>query len=132
MGQLPEQLKYSETHQWAEREGEVVRVGITEHAQEQLNDVVFIELPAMGREVRQAEECATIESVKTASGVHSPVSGTVVEINNELNKAPEQVNEHPFNAWLYRLKADNLALLDQEWDSLMSAEAYQAYLKNCG
>ncbi|TAN50418.1 MAG: glycine cleavage system protein GcvH [Methylococcaceae bacterium] len=128
MGQLPEHFKYSTTHQWAERDGDRVRMGITEYAQEQLGDVVFIELPAMGCQVKQGEECATIESVKTGSGVHNPVSGIVAEVNNDLIKNPEQVNEQPYAAWLYCLKADDAALLDQEWDSLMSAAEYQAYL----
>lgn len=112
MARLPEQLKYAATHEWASLENGVVRVGISDFAQEQLGDVVFVELPKLGRQLKQGEECATIESVKAASGIHSPVSGTVVEINAEVAAAPEKINEQPYDCWLFCIKPDDLAELD--------------------
>lgn len=126
MGQLPEQLKYAKTHEWALLEGATVRVGITDFAQEQLGDVVFVELPAVGRRLKQGEECATIESVKAASGIHSPVSGEVVAINQETSDAPEKINETPYACWLFCVKADDPA----ELDSLLDADAYQIHAKS--
>ena len=117
----PEQLKYSATHQWAQREGDgLVSVGITHHAQEQLGDVVFIENPAPGRKLKQGEACGVVESVKAASDIYSPVSGEVVSTNPALADAPEQVNEDPYAAWMFRVRPDNIA----ELDGLLDAAAY--------
>lgn len=118
----PEHLKYSATHQWAHRENDgLVSVGITHHAQAQLGDVVFVDPPLLGRKLRQGEACGVVESVKAASDIYSPVSGEVVAVNETLSDAPEQVNEEPYAAWMFRLKPDNAA----EMEGLLDAAAYQ-------
>jgi glycine cleavage system H protein len=118
----PEHLRYSVTHQWARRESDgLVSVGITDHAQEQLGDVVFVQNPAPGSLVKQGEACGVVESVKAASDVYSPVSGEVVAVNEVLSDAPEQVNDDPYVAWMFRIRPENAA----EMDNLLDAQAYQ-------
>lgn len=122
MSDLPENLKYAATHEWAQLEDDnVVRVGITDFAQEQLGDLVYIELPELGRKVTAGEQCAVVESVKTASDLYSPVSGEIVAINEAVVDAPEEVNDAPYQTWLFCIKADNLS----ELDALLDADAYQ-------
>ena len=122
MSDLPENLKYAMSHEWAQLEDDnVVRVGITDFAQEQLGDLVYIELPELGRKIKAQEQCAVVESVKTASDLFSPVSGEIVAVNLALVDEPEQINEDPYGAWIFCVKADDLSSLDQ----LMNAEAYQ-------
>ena len=121
MSNLPENLKYTKTHEWAKLESDNrVRVGITEFAQAELGDLVFIELPKIGRIVKAGEQCAVVESVKTASDLFSPVSGEVVSVNEDLSDTPEQVNDNAYDAWLFCVKADNPA----ELDVLLDASAY--------
>lgn len=118
----PQQLQYSATHQWAQRESDgTIRVGITDHAQEMLGDVVFVDIPAVGSSVKQGEVCGSIESVKAASDIYSPVSGEVVAVNAELADAPEKVNQDAYSAWMFRVKPVDPAQLDQ----LLDAAAYQ-------
>lgn len=118
----PEHLKYNATHQWAQSESDgLVSVGITDHAQAQLGDVVFVDPPAIGRKLKQGEACGVIESVKAASDIYSPVSGEVVAINEALSDAPEKVNEEPYAAWMFRLKPADAA----EMQGLLDATAYQ-------
>lgn len=118
----PEHLKYTATHQWARRETDgSVSVGITDHAQEQLGDVVFVENPVPGRKLQQGEVCGVIESVKAASDIYTPVSGEVIAVNAELADAPEKVNQDPYAAWMFRLKLDDAA----QMDALLDAAAYQ-------
>jgi glycine cleavage system H protein len=118
----PEQLKYSATHQWARHESDgTVTVGITDHAQEMLGDVVFVDSPKVGGNVKQAEVCGVIESVKAASDIYAPVSGEVIAVNAELADAPEKVNEDPYAAWMFRVKPADPA----ELASLLDAVAYQ-------
>lgn len=126
MKQNPENLKYASTHEWASLEdGQLVRVGITDFAQSELGDIVFIGLPEVGRAVAAQEQLAVVESVKTASDLFSPVTGTVVEINESVVDAPEQVNDDAFATWLFCIKADNPA----EFEQLMDAEAYQTMIE---
>lgn len=126
MKEMPENLKYATTHEWASAEADqVVRVGITDFAQSELGDIVFIGLPEVGRKVVATEQLAVVESVKTASDLYSPVSGTVIEINESVQDAPEQVNEDAFGTWLFSIKADNPAELEQ----LLDAEAYQRMIE---
>ena len=126
MSDLPKNLKYANSHEWACAEDDnVVRVGITDFAQEQLGDLVYIELPELGRKIKAQEPCAVVESVKTASDLFSPVSGEVVAVNLALVDQPEQVNEDPYGAWIFCVKADDLSGLDQ----LMDAKAYQSVIK---
>jgi len=122
MNDLPANLKYAMTHEWARVENDnIVRVGITDFAQEELGDLVFIELPELGRKVKAQEQCAVVESVKTASDLFSPVTGEVVAINEALVDEPEKVNDNAYGTWLFCIKADDLS----ELDTLMDAGAYQ-------
>jgi glycine cleavage system H protein len=123
MSRLPNHLKYAKTHEWASQEyGGNVRVGISDFAQEQLGDVVFVELPEVGRRVHAGEACAVVESVKAASDIYSPVSGEIVEVNTTLTDAPEEINEDAYAAWLFCVKADDLS----ELNNLLDAETYKA------
>jgi glycine cleavage system H protein len=122
MSDLPSNLKYAHSHEWVQVEDDnVVRVGITDFAQQALGDLVYIDLPALGRKVKAQEQCAVVESVKTASDLYSPVTGEVIAINDALADEPEYVNDQPYQAWLFCIKADNLSDLDQ----LLDAAAYQ-------
>jgi len=126
MSDLPENLKYAMSHEWAHLEDDnVVRVGISSFAQEQLGDLVYIELPELGRKIKAQEQCAVVESVKTASDLFSPVSGEIVAVNLALVDQPEQVNDDPYGAWIFCVKADDLSDLDQ----LMDADAYQLVIE---
>ncbi len=102
---VPAELKYAKSHEWLRLEGDTGTVGITDHAQQELTDVVFVELPAVGRKVKAAEACAVVESVKTASDIYSPVSGEVLEVNKALADKPDLVNSDPYGAgWFFKLK----------------------------
>ncbi|MDP1672077.1 MAG: glycine cleavage system protein GcvH [Burkholderiales bacterium] len=117
----PEYLKYTASHEWVRREADgTVSVGITEHAQEQLGDVVFVGHPETGRRVKQGEECGVIESVKAAGDIHAPVAGEIVATNAELPDAPEKINQEPYGAWMFRIKPDDPAQVD----ALLDAAAY--------
>jgi glycine cleavage system H protein len=117
MSLLPENLKYAPEHTWACVENDkLVLVGITDFAQSELGDVMYINLPKLGDRVQQGEQCGSIESVKTASDLFSPVTGTVVSINESLQDAPEQVNDTPYQAWLFSVEADDLSELDNLLD----------------
>ena len=120
----PEDLFYAETHEWARQEDDgSVTVGITDHAQQALGDVVYVELPPVGTAVLAGAQTGIVESVKAASDIFAPVAGTVIAINDALADAPEQINEDPYQkGWFYQLMPDDLLQLD----GLMSATAYQA------
>ena len=126
MSDIPDNLKYAKTHEWAQLEDGIVRVGITDFAQQELGDLVFIELPELGRKVKAQEQCAVVESVKTASDLFSPVSGEIVAVNEALADAPEQVNDDAYGTWLFSIKADDLT----ELDALMDADAYQKAIES--
>jgi glycine cleavage system H protein len=118
----PANLKYTPSHEWIKQESDgTVSVGITHHAQEALGDLVFVETPALGRKLERGEECAVVESVKAAAGVHAPLAGEVVAVNGELADMPEKINEDSYAAWMFRLKPAN----PSEWASLLDAAAYQ-------
>ena len=107
---LPKDLRYTESHEWVRRESDgTVSVGITDHAQEQLGDIVFVEAPQVGRRVKAGEAVGVVESVKAASDIYAPVAGEIVAANAELSGAPEKVNEDAFAAWMYRIKPANAA-----------------------
>lgn len=126
MSELPENLKYAKTHEWSKLEADnIVRVGITDFAQEELGDLVYVELPELGKQFNAGEQCAVVESVKTASDLFSPIKGTVVEVNEAIVDSPEQVNDEPYDTWLFCLKADNPVDLD----NLMDATAYQQMIE---
>ena len=117
--------KYSEEHEWADVDGEVATIGISDHAQEQLGDVVFVELPEVGATLAKGAEAGTVESVKAASEVYTPVSGEVVEINDTLADDPSLVNSDPFGAgWFFKVRLGDAA----ELDALMDEAAYRAFV----
>ncbi|WP_240374475.1 glycine cleavage system protein GcvH [Bacillus piscicola] len=119
---LPKDLKYSEEHEWVKTEGEKVRIGITDFAQSELGDIVFVELPEVGDEIEADEPFGSVESVKTVSELYAPLSGKVVEVNEELDDSPEFVNESPYDkAWMIVVEPSN----EEEIDELMSADEYE-------
>jgi glycine cleavage system H protein len=119
---IPAELKYTKSHEWVRQEADgTVTVGITDHAQEALGDIVFLELPDAGRTVKAGEECAVVESVKAASDIYAPVSGEVVARNDAAIDAPESVNQDAYAAWLFKLKPANMA----EIGALLDAAAYE-------
>jgi len=116
---------YSKDHEWVEMDGDIATVGISEHAQEQLGDVVFVELPDIGRNLTQNEEAGVVESVKAASELYAPLAGEIVEVNDTLVDDPAQVNADPYgNGWFIRVRIDDTGQLD----GLMDEEAYQEFL----
>jgi len=120
---LPADLKYASTHEWSRREADgTLTVGITDHAQSTLGDVVFLQLPDVGRVVKAGEEIAMIESVKAASGIHAPVNGSIVAINQAVVDAPESVNDDAYAAWMLVIQPSNPA----DYDSLLDAAGYEA------
>ncbi|WP_133406118.1 glycine cleavage system protein GcvH [Parashewanella tropica] len=126
MSNLPTELKYAKSHEWARKESDgTYTVGITEHAQELLGDMVFVELPEVGDTVSAGEDCAVAESVKAASDIYSPISGEIVAVNEELEDSPELVNSGAFTeGWLFRVKASDEA----ELENLLDADGYQAVI----
>jgi glycine cleavage system H protein len=123
----PEDLKYTATHEWIRSDGDgTLAIGISDHAQEVLGDIVFLELPAVGKKFAQGEACAVIESVKAAADINMPIAGVVVAANEALVKSPEQINADAYGAWMFRIKPDNIAELDR----LMDAAAYAGHAEN--
>ena len=123
----PEQLKYTQTHEWIKREADgTLAIGITDHAQEVLGDIVFLELPQVGKRFGQGEACAVIESVKAASDIYMPVAGEIVAANDALASSPEQVNADAYAAWMFRIKPDNAG----DVDKLIDAAAYTAHAEH--
>jgi glycine cleavage system H protein len=119
----PSNLKYTASHEWIKTEADgTITIGITEHAQELLGDMVFVEAPAVGRKIKAREEVAVVESVKAAADVYAPVSGEVVAANNELDTSPEKINSDPYGAWIFKLKPDNAS----DVAALLDAAGYQA------
>jgi glycine cleavage system H protein len=119
---IPDDLLYAETHEWIKREGDNIRVGITDHAQSELTDVVYVELPKMDRQANGKEPIAVVESVKAASDIYAPVKGTVVEVNKALEADPGLINREPYGqGWIFVLKVDNADDLKQ----LKDADAYK-------
>lgn len=125
MSHLPEDLVYSEEHEWIKREDDKVRIGITDFAQSELGDIVFVELPEEGDEIEADEPFGSVESVKTVSELYAPLSGTVVEVNEDLEDNPEYVNESPYEqAWMIVVEPS----ADEELDELLSSEEYNTYI----
>jgi len=120
---IPADLKYTASHEWVRREDDgSVTVGITDFAQQLLGDLVYVEPPEAGRKLAAAEECAVVESVKSASDVYAPLAGEVTAANEELSGAPQLINQDAYGAWIFRLAPDNPA----DFDTLLDAAAYQA------
>ena len=117
---IPENLKYNDTHEWVRIEGNKAYVGISDHAQKELGDIVFVELPETGTELKKGDEATNIESVKAAASIYAPLSGTIVEVNDELNDTPEKINSDPYEAFIFAIELSDKA----ELDSLLDAAAY--------
>jgi glycine cleavage system H protein len=121
----PEQLKYAKTHEWVRVEGDTAWVGITDHAQAELTELVFVELPEVGRTVSAGQPCAVVESVKTASDIYAPLSGEVIEVNQALTDDPGKVNADAFGeGWFFKVRMS----APSELDSLMDATSYQSQI----
>jgi glycine cleavage system H protein len=124
---VPNDLRYTDSHEWVRRESDgTLTIGITDHAQTALGDLVYVELPAVGRTLKARDPAAVVESVKAASDVYAPVEGEVVAVNEALAGAPEQVNADPYGAWLFKLKPANATAID----GLLDAKAYTATIGN--
>jgi glycine cleavage system H protein len=120
-------FKFAETHEWADQESDgLVWVGISNHAQEALGDVMFFQAPKLGQQVKQGEAIAVIESVKSASDIHAPISGEIVALNEEVGTSPEIVNEKPYGVWLFKIKPSSDDSLAAELNQLLSLEKYSA------
>lgn len=128
MAEFPGDLKYAETHEWARIESDgTVTVGISDHAQESLGDVVYVELPEVGDEVEAKAEAGVVESVKAASDIYAPVSGEIIAVNEQLEDAPETVNESPYDdGWFFKMKPRDLS----EMESLLSPDDYEEFCEN--
>ncbi len=123
---VPENLKYTKEHEWAKVEGDVAIVGITDFAQDQLSDIVYVELPEVGAQVRQGEPFGTVEAVKAVSDLYSPVTGEVIEVNQKLADQPELVNQDPYGeGWMIKVKLQD----PSEVERLMSAEEYKKLIE---
>ena len=128
MSYIPDDLKYTESHEWVSHESDgSVRIGISDHAQEALGDLVFVELPAVGDQIDQGDACAVVESVKAASDIYAPITGEVTEINEELEDDPGMINNDPYgDGWLFAVSPSDTS----ELDDLMDAETYTASLED--
>lgn len=121
----PTDRKYAATHEWAKVEGELIVTGISDHAQDALGDLVYVELPEVGQHVQATEQIGVVESVKTASDIHMPITGTVVEVNTTLDDDPEVINEDPYhNGWIYKIKPDHI----EDFEKLLTQADYEAGL----
>ena len=124
---VPQDLRYTETHEWVKREGNIVKVGITDFAQEQLSDVVYVGLPEIGKKVAKGEECTVIESCKIAAELYAPVSGTIAAVNTDLADHPESVNLGPYDkGWMVMIEMAD----EQEYESLMDPSSYETYAES--
>lgn len=125
---FPEELKYSKTHEWVKIEGNIGVVGVTDFAQSELGDVVYVEASEVGSAVKAGETAGTVESVKAVSDINSPVSGTVAEFNKALEDAPEMLNNDPYGSWIFKVTLSD----PSELDSMMDAAAYADYVAASG
>lgn len=125
MSNVPSELKYAKSHEWVRVTGDTATIGITDHAQHELTDIVFVELPAVGRKVKAGDACAVVESVKTASDIYAPVSGEVIEANKAAADDPALVNREPFGGgWFFKVRLTNAA----ELDALLTPAQYTAQI----
>ena len=122
---IPGELKYSDDHEWTRKEGDLIVVGITDYAQGELGDVVYLDLPAVGDIFSQKDAFGSIEAVKAAADLYMPIAGTIVEVNDALPDSPETINKDPYGeGWMVKIKVENLS----EYDDLMDAAAYQDHI----
>jgi glycine cleavage system H protein len=128
MSEVPSDRRYSKEHEWAKAEGDLVIVGITDHAQNSLHEITFVEISEAGTEVKAGDECGLVESMKASSDIFSPVSGEIVEVNTDLEDSPEIVNEDCYEkGWMFKVKPSNL---DAEMSALFDAAGYKAFLES--
>ncbi len=125
MASYPNDYRYTKEHEWIKVEGKTGTVGITDHAQNSLGDIVYVDLPKVGAEVKAHQTFGSVESVKAVSDLFSPVSGKVIAVNEELSTAPEKINSDANSAWMIKVEVSDASLVD----SLMNADAYEAYIK---
>jgi glycine cleavage system H protein len=123
--EIPKDLKYAKTHEWVRVEGDVAYIGISDYAQEELGDIVYVEMPAAGDSYQKGEEAATVESVKAASAIYTPVAGTVKETNAELEGTPELINQKPYQAFIFAVHFSDASGLDE----LLDAESYRKHVE---
>ena len=123
MSNIPAELRFAESHEWAKKEGDLIVVGISDHAQEALGDVVFVELPEIGKVFAAGDAAGVVESVKAASDIYSPVGGEVVEVNEALGTSPEELNNTPYESWIFKVKP---SAADADLAKLLDAAAYKA------
>jgi glycine cleavage system H protein len=127
---IPEELCYTKEHEWARMEGDLCVIGITDYAQGELGDIVYVELPEPGTQVEIMGEFGVVESVKTASDLYSPIAGEIVEVNDELADSPELVNDSPYGeGWMLKIRPSNL---DEDWETLLDADGYKEVLAESG
>ena len=124
MSKIIEGLLYSESHEWVSKEGNIAVIGVSDYAQKEMGDITYVDLPEVGDEFSAGEEFGTLESVKASSDLYCPVSGKVVEVNSELEDAPEKVNEDAFGSWIIKVEISD----ESELDSLMDAAAYKTFI----
>lgn len=122
---LPEDLKYTKDHEWAKVDGDAVLVGITDYAQDQLGDIVFVEMPEAGDSFQAGDEFGTLESVKAVSELYLPIGGEIVEVNEDLDDSPELINQDPYKGWIVKVKPENMA----EMDTLLDRAGYLGILQ---
>ena len=123
---LPESIKYTEDHEWARLEGDVITIGITDFAQSELGDIIFVEFPELNDEVSQKDTIGTLEAVKTVADIFSPISGSIIELNQELESNPELINESPYEkGWILKIKMNN----PKDFDDLLSNVDYEKLIK---
>jgi glycine cleavage system H protein len=122
MSNIPAELRFAESHEWARQEGDLIVVGISDHAQEALGDVVFVELPEIGKVFAAGDTAGVVESVKAASDIYSPVGGEVVAVNEALGDAPEELNNTPYESWIFKVKPSNA---DGDLAKLLDAAGYK-------
>jgi len=123
---LPEDIKYTEDHEWAKLEGDILTIGITDFAQSELGDIIFVEFPELELSVSEKDSIGTLEAVKTVADIFSPVSGTIIELNDNLDSNPELINESPYDkGWILKIKVNNKS----DFDSLLSSEDYKKIIK---
>jgi glycine cleavage system H protein len=122
---LPEDLRYTKDHEWAKADGDTIKIGISDYAQDQLGDIVFVEMPSVGDSFEEGDEFGTLESVKAVSELYAPINGEVVAVNEALEDAPESLNQDPYGGWIVEIKPADMA----ELDNLLDRAAYLAVLK---
>jgi glycine cleavage system H protein len=123
MSNIPAELRFAESHEWARLEGDFITVGISDHAQEALGDVVFVELPEIGKVFAAGDAAGVVESVKAASDIYSPIAGEVIAVNDALTNAPEELNNTPYESWIFKVKPSNA---DADLAKLLDAAGYKA------